>query len=264
MTTLFMAPAGQLRLKVALYGDPGTGKTAAALTFPRVALVDSERGYQFHATQPCGVVAARTLDDLDAAINAIRADAGTSFDTLVVDSLTNLIAAERGAARRPDGALTYKDHAVINLRLRALYVTLAALPCHVVVIAHEDDSYTAEGGTLKKTGRGASMDKSAAYAFDFILHMRQGYRAAVAKSRADALPHGHLLDRVTYDELLAASQPGDLRNNGTARAFYTYWTARGFTKEAILTALGVGKLSEYADGRTAADGIMSSLKESQT
>lgn len=251
MANVFSKPGDALLFKVGIYGDPGTGKTQAALTFPRPALIDSERGWQFHQHKPLAVMTALTFDQLEEGIKAVRDDAGATFDTLVIDSISNIRAREIGS--RMGTKLTYKDHADVNNRLRGIYPLLATLPVNVVVIAHEDDIYVAGDNSLKKTGRGAQFDKSAPYVFDFIIQMREAYRTAFVKSRADTVPVGHVLPALTYDTLVAACTPGDLRNAATARAFFDHWTKQGVHQDDILKALGVHKLSQYALGRDAAD-----------
>lgn len=78
----------QKKLKLLIYGPSGAGKTHAALTFPRALLVDSESGSDFFAGKP-GIsefhrARAKTVSDLEDIINQMRADAGKTWDTLII------------------------------------------------------------------------------------------------------------------------------------------------------------------------------------
>lgn len=250
------------RMKVLLTGAPKSGKTRAALTFPRPALIDSEGGWEYiDDLTPAAVSQTKSLDDCLTLIDAVRADHGATYDTLVLDSLTVFYDVETFRLRREKGAkFGYSERALVNERMKALYNALTQLPVHVVVIAREDDQYVTDGGTLRKTGRGADADKAVLYPFDFVLQMDASYAGTVLYSRGDALPKDYKLARVTFDALDCALRPGDLRNAAEARAFVAHWRARGLTDAAILAALGVDKISQWSNGRAAADARLEQVK----
>jgi len=246
------------RLKVLLTGAQKTGKTRAALTFPRPALVDTEGGWEFiDDLTPDAVAQTQDLDACHSLIAAVRADGGASYDSLVLDSVTVLYDVATYRLRRDKGAkFGYAEHALVNSHMKALYNALTQLPVHVVVIAREDDVYVSEAGTLKKAGRGVDADKSILYAFDFIIQMSATYSGTVLFSRGDALPKGHVLPQVTFTALDAALRPDDLRNVQAARAFFAHWRDQGRADADILALLKVDKISQWTAGRAAADTLL--------
>lgn len=244
------------RLKVLLIGKPKSGKTRAALTFPRVALIDSEGGWEFiEDVAPEGVSQTKDIDGALALIAQIEADGGKSYDTLVLDSITVLYQVELFRRRQSLGEkFGFSDRAFINDRMQGLYNALTQLPVHVVVIAREDDQYVSDGArSLRRVGTKADADKSVLYPFDFVIQMGDGFTGTVIETRGQALPKGYQLKTVTYEFLAATLLSDDLRNVQEARAFFTHWKNAGMSQEDILAALAVDKISQWTQGRAAAD-----------
>lgn len=255
------------RMKVLLTGSHKTGKTYAALTFPRVALIDSEGGWEYidDLPDPAGLSQTKDLDEVLELVTAIRADNGATYDTLMLDSVTVLYDVATARLRRAQGAkFGPGDRALINERMKELYNALTQLPVHLVVTAREDDVYLVEGTKFTKTGRGVDADKSILYPFDFIVRMDEHWGGKILFARGSALPQGYELKRVNFEALEAALRPGDLRNAQAARAFFMHWRAQGLSDSDILNALQVDKISQWTAGRAAADAVLATLKPKQT
>jgi DNA polymerase III delta prime subunit len=81
------------RLKLFLYGDPGAGKTTAAIQFPRSYIIDCERGtdhYSRHINASKSVVL-QTVD-ADEVIQEVRSLGTDKHDyrTLIIDPITTM------------------------------------------------------------------------------------------------------------------------------------------------------------------------------
>lgn len=268
------------KLKILLFGPAGSGKTTAALTFPRVAMIDTEGGADLYAGRPginpFHILRAKTLSDVENAVTFIKEDNGKSFDTLVIDSVTVLYEVTREALARgsKSGEMSYREWGKLNTRMENLYNTLTSLPVHVVMIAREATEYEGTGDNLRKTGTKPDADKSIVYNVDFVVRMTASRAGLIVKSRGqDIAPEGDTLPRITWDvfsplaqefstgatveytnksdAIEAETEP--LTDVETARAFVMHWRKEGLTDRQVLTALDVERLSHWTKGRAAAD-----------
>lgn len=179
----------QKKLKILLYGGSGTGKTLAALSFPRPAVIDAENGTDLYAGRTgvpsFSVLRIKTFAELEKAIAYIQADKGKQFDTLVIDSISVFYDVQKEAASKTaaNNDLGYREWAKINNRMVYLYNALTNLPVHVVVIAREAVEYETKGGNLTKVGTKPDADKRLVYMFDFIIRMKDDHSGDVVKSR---------------------------------------------------------------------------------
>lgn len=267
------------KLKILLYGPSGSGKTLAALSFPGVALIDSEAGSDLYAGRPgipaFSVLRARTLSDLESAIKFIQEDNGKTFQTLVVDPLTTFYDVQKEATARTakNGELGFREWAKINNRMKNVYNALTNLPVHVVVIAREATEYETVNGELKKTGVKPDCDKSISYAFDFVIRLNPDHSGTAQKSRGITLGRNGTLPKVdwsVFEEVATAYTSGEtvtvtsedeaaeieadaMTDKDIATAFINFWREKSITDKDVLTALGVSRLSEWTQGRRAAD-----------
>lgn len=197
-------PTGR-KLKILLYGASGSGKTRAALTFPRPLLVDAEGGSAFYRGRPgVGeflVKDTKALSDLEKIISLVQADNGKTVDTLIVDPITVFYDVQKDAMARTakDGALGFREWARINNRMKAIYNSLTNLPVHVIVIARESVEYEGEGNNLKKVGQKPDSDKALPYVFDFSIRMNADHSGVVVKSRGLELAKNNRLDKVNWE-----------------------------------------------------------------
>lgn len=292
------------KLKILLFGDAGTGKTRAALTFPNVAIVDAESGTDLYAGRPdvlpFAVLRAKTLSELDQAVQFIRLDNGKTFETLVVDPITVFFDVFRDAERRVLAAkkkseevdLGFKELARINNRMKALYNTLTGLPVHVVIIAHEAILYETEGANLKKVGTKPDVDKNVQYMFDFVIRMNADRSGAVIKSRGTPLGKNGVLKQVTWDVFqpvslafvqgeavrvesddeavqreadaeLERQQAAEFQDRGVVARFFEHWNGQGLSNANILTVLTVNRAGEWTKGLDAANRAVEQWIEQQ-
>lgn len=177
------------RLKILIYGASGSGKTLAALSFPRPAVIDTENGTDLYVGRSgipeFSVLRAKSLQEVKKAIEFIAEDNGATFETLVIDAITVLYDVQKEAVARmsKDGEMNPRLWNKVNGQMVALYNGLTNLPVHVVVIARESELYEGEGLNLKRTGVKPDGDKKMPYMFDFIVRMRLDHTGEVIKSR---------------------------------------------------------------------------------
>ena len=266
------------KLKVLLYGPSGSGKTFAALTFPRVALIDAEGGSKLYRGRPgiapFRVLDCKTLKELEEAVTFIESDRGQTFDTLVIDPITVFYQVQRAAiTKNHEKDMAIRDWAKLNSRMQHVYTKLTNLPVHVVVIAREANEYAGQGDDLKVIGKKPDADKSLVYNFDFTLRLEAAHNALVEKSRGVVLGKHGRVETVNWSlfEPVAASfatgttlsqqseeEAGEVEadaiwDDAAITAFVEYWRAHSITNGDLLRALGVNGLREWKRGRKAAD-----------
>jgi hypothetical protein len=198
------------KLKILIYGASGVGKTLAALTFPRPAVIDTEGGTDLYAGRDgipaFSVLRAKSLTDVETAIKFIQADNGKTFETLIIDAITVLYDVQKdaaGKAAKKEDEMTPRDWNKVNKRMVNLYNALTNLPVHVVVVAREAELYEGEGLNLKRVGFKADMDKKGVYIFDFIVRMKADRSGEVIKSRGVNI--GKTVPAVNWDVFTQAA-----------------------------------------------------------
>ena len=267
------------KLKVLLYGSSGSGKTIAALSFPRVLLVDAESGADLYAGQP-GIaefhrVRIKTISELYEVLKAVEADAGKTWDTLVIDPITVFYQVEKNVVSANNAKdIEMRGWNKINGRLSSLYNMLTGLKVHVVVIAREAVEYSGEGLNLKKIGVKPDADKNLVYNMDFVLHLNANHSVDVEKCRGCVMGKDSKLPSVTWadfepvaklyvagesqqytsEEEAAENETDNLANEDVRKDFFAAWVKQGLTQADIFAALGnITRLGEWAHGRAQAD-----------
>jgi len=99
MVNIEIAKPVAKKLKLLFYGASGSGKTIAALSFPRVLMIDAESGSDLYAGRP-GIpqfhrVRCKTIGEVNEVLTAVEADKGKTWDTLVIDPITVLYDVEK-------------------------------------------------------------------------------------------------------------------------------------------------------------------------
>ena len=226
------AAAVQKKAKILVYGAPGTGKTMFALTFPRVALVDTEGGADLYGGRyTFDVLRTKSFTDILAAIEAVKADNGRTWQTLVIDPITIVWqvlqdagqqAAEARATRynRPadDVVLTQRDWGVIKCRLYNAMTDLTNLPVNVILTAHLKDvteQRRANGAeTTVKVGEKPDAEKKTDYYPDIVIKLvvdNGQHIGIIEKDRSGLFKVGQRVPNIGYAnfaELLAAHATG--------------------------------------------------------
>jgi hypothetical protein len=214
--------------KVLLIGEAGTGKSHAALTFPKPAVIDAEGSAAWFADRfEYVAVPTKSYSEVRDLIRKVIAGQ-VPCETLVIDSLTsiyngllNATAAQREDFRPIDwGRIKRKFSQVLD----ELYVEV---PMHVVCTGWIKPEYakagtvvngkTVSSNDLVVLGEMFDGDKKVAYAFDFIIKIvgndGKKARAVVLKSRSGKLKAGQEIADFSWKTLapLLSSAGGSYR-----------------------------------------------------
>lgn len=170
--------------KVELWGNMKSGKTRAALSFPRPCVIDTERGSLHYAEKyDFDVMDANHWPELLGVLRWLETEKH-GYETLVIDSLTvfyqDLIdmQVEYVRNRRPGGVetLTHGDWGTIKRRWKSFMNRLIDLNMHVVLVTRQKDEYetfqdprTGEDKSRKTGELIPDIEKSTGYLFDVIL-----------------------------------------------------------------------------------------------
>lgn len=268
------------KLKLLFYGPSGSGKTLAALSFPRVAIVDAEGGSDLYAGRKgvpaFSVLRTKTVAELREAISFVRADSGATFDTLVIDPISVFydVLKEATARAAKNGEMGFREWAKVNNTMKAVYNELTSVPVHVVVIGREAVEYEGNGNDLKKVGTKPDADKALTYMFDFVVRFAPDHSGTVVKSRGAEIGEGQRLAQVSWlsfektakefskgaalDQISEASAieaqtlADEFQDRERVQKFFSLWYEQGLTSTDLMAALGVSRASEWTAGEAAA------------
>lgn len=272
------------KLKILISAPAKSGKTTAAMTFPRPAFIDTERGTDLYIDENTDMAIFRTLDlaQIESALAFIKQDNGKSFDTVVIDSITPIYQLLLESEMKRIEKFNKKDNPYTNanLRIRYIYNDLIDLPVHVVVTARETVQYKSNGAYFEATGTKPDSSRDVEYPFDFIISMDKDHRGQVVGQRgnvklpavlpkvewavfqpiADAYARGEVVDvedeRDVVDRDVDRQQakgkvmpktadPDDMTDTGNARAFVDRQQDSGISQAQLKDILGVKFFTEF-------------------
>lgn len=194
------------KLRLALMGPPGSGKTYSALKIltalaSRVALIDTENGSASKYSDELSFDAS----DLEGSyhpqryIDLIRAAEQAGYDGLVIDSLSHAWVGK-------DGGLDLHDQAVARQKTKNSYTAWAEVTpvhtrlveallhckCHLIVTLRSKVEYVQESGpngktTVRKVGTAPLMRDGVEYEFDLVGDMDLDNNMVVTKTRCRPL-----------------------------------------------------------------------------
>ena len=218
--------------KFLAYGYEGSGKSWFALTFPKVACIDSETGIAHYEGKDITLANGKTynnlilvddtsdLDDLEDDIDeAVDSD---EIQTLDIDSETKFYATmqvgatevEEKKARRKGGDVDdtvvsqrqWGRIKIINMKLQQAKIDLSAKGKHVVSVAQATEVYEGTGDNRKLVGIKPDMHKSVKFDYDTILEFYKEengedvrYFAKVKKDRTNVTKVGQIIENPSYD-----------------------------------------------------------------
>jgi hypothetical protein len=165
-------------IKMALSGDGGSGKTRTLLSFPKVCVIDTEKGtLPYRGKYDFKVKILNRWKQLDGILKWLRANPGV-YETLAIDSATifylDLIQdiVDYIRNKRGNEIMTTGDWGTQKRRWAAFLNQLIDLPMHVILSFREKAEYEDTINRLgeevrKKTGNFlAEADKQTEYLFD--------------------------------------------------------------------------------------------------
>lgn len=193
------------RLKALFYGDAGAGKTTAAIAFPKVYLIDTEKGSvndQYVKTLNDGGGVVFHTTDFDELITEIRSllTEKHEFKTLVIDPLTTLYNDLLDKSEKEVGTDFGRHYAHSNKKMKQLLNLLVRLDMNVIITCHSKNEY---GQNLAILGKTFDCYKKLDFLFDLVIEIqKRGKERAgiIKKSRIESLPDGENFP-FSYDEI---------------------------------------------------------------
>lgn len=183
----------QKRLKALFYGNSGVGKTTACISFPKVYLVDTERGSEndqyVKILRDNGGAVFQTcdFDELIIEVKALLTEKH-EYKTLVIDPLTNLYNDLLEKSEKLVGSDFGKHYACANKKMKHLMNLLIRLDMNVLVTAHAKNEY---GQNLSVLGSTFDCYKKIDYLMDLVFEIQKRGKERVGivkKSRIESFP----------------------------------------------------------------------------
>lgn len=214
--TFSKATATQSRLRLALIGPAGSGKTYSALNIgqhlgQRVAVIDTERG---SASKYAKLFNFDVLELTDFApqtyVSAIQAADAAGYDVLIIDSLTHAWSGKGGALEQVDAAAkrdtrgnSFTAWRDVTPKHNAMVDTILGCRAHVIATIRAKTEFVVEKdergkSTPRKIGMAPIQRDGMEYEFDVVGDMDQSNTLIVSKSRCPAL-NGAVIEKPGAD-----------------------------------------------------------------
>jgi len=214
--TFQRATKQQAKLRLALIGLAGSGKTYSALSIAqhlvpggKIAVIDTERG-------SASLYADRfTFDVLDLErhgpehyVEAIEAAESAGYDVIVIDSLSHAWAGKDGAleqvdkiAKREGKSNNFTAWRDVTPKHNKLVDAVVSSKCHVIATMRSKMEYVLEKD--EKTGKSAPRKVGLApiqrdgldYEMTVVGDMNLDHALIISKSRCEAVPVGEVIER---------------------------------------------------------------------
>ena len=183
------------RLKGLFFGDAGAGKTTASISFPKVYLIDTEKGSvndQYVKMLNDGGGAVLHTQDFDELVDEVKSLLTEQHDykTLVIDPLTTLYNDLLDKSEKSVGSDFGRHYAHSNKKMKQLLNLLVRLDMNVIITCHSKNEYGQNLAVLGKTYDGY---KKLDFLFDLVIEIQQRGKDRVGiikKSRIESFPHG--------------------------------------------------------------------------
>lgn len=193
------------RIKVLFYGAAGTGKTTASINFPKVYLIDTEKGASneqyVNAIKKNGGVVFQT-SDFDELITEVKSllTEKHEFKTLVIDPLTTLYNDLLDKSSLKVGTEFGRHYGEANKQMKHLLNLLLRLDMNVIITSHAKTEY---GKDLVVIGSTYDCYKKLDYLFDLVFEVQKRGKERVGivkKSRLESFPDGEVFP-FSYEEI---------------------------------------------------------------
>jgi len=280
MTVQFTpATKWQARLRMAIQGPAGSGKTYTALAFAtalaalrggRPALIDTERGSasKYADRYDYDVVALDSFQP-ERYIEAIDAAERAGYPVLVIDSLSHAWEGEGGvlslvdeASRRSSSGNSFAAWGVVTPRHRALVDAMLQANLDVIATMRTKTEYRLEPdarGKLvpRRLGTRPVQREGMEYEFDIVAEMAaDSHELRVIKSRCSAVADQVVErpDGTWFQPVIAWLTEGTAaprwceEPEGQAR-FWAWAAEQALSREEVLAVLGVEALADYGGGK---------------
>lgn len=183
------------RLKALFFGPAGSGKTTAAIQFPRPYLIDTEKGAEnaqyTRIIEASGGVMFQTndFDDIVKEVTSLLSEKH-EYRTLIIDPITTVYDDLIQKAENRVGTEFGRHYGEAKKQWKRLGNLLMRLDMNVIVTSHQKNLY---GDAMKVIGNTFDGPKGLDYLFDLVFEVskRGGDRVGIVKkSRVESLPEG--------------------------------------------------------------------------
>jgi hypothetical protein len=194
------------RLKALFYGQAGAGKTTAAISFPSVYLIDTEKGSvndSYCKILETGGGAVFHTADFDEVMTEVRSllTERHEFKTLVIDPVTNIYDSLVEKMEKKHGVGFGKHIVEANKIMKHFIRMLLRLDMNVILTAHSKNEY---GQNMSVMGQTFDAYKKLDYPFDLVFEIQKRGKDRVAiikKTRLEEyFPEGDTFN-FSYDEI---------------------------------------------------------------
>jgi KaiC/GvpD/RAD55 family RecA-like ATPase len=199
MTVVFQpAKKSQARLRMAVTGPAGAGKTYTALRIAKgigdkVALIDTEAGSasKYADLFPFATVTLTSFHPQNF-IEAIKVAEAGDFDALVIDSLSHAWMGKDGVMEQVDNRkassrsqfAAWKEPSAMH---SSLVEAILHARIHVIATMRSKMEYAQTDGQVKRLGMAPVQREGMEYEFDVVLDMDTAHNGRVSKSRIASL-----------------------------------------------------------------------------
>jgi hypothetical protein len=272
----------QAKLRLALFGPSGAGKTYSALRIAsgmsgKLAVIDTERGsaskyadrFEFDVLE---------LEDktIEVYCQAIDAAAKAGYGVLIVDSLSHawqeLLEEIDKLAKNKYRGNTWSAWSDGTPKQRQLVDAILAYPGHIIATMRSKTEWTTQTNSSGKAqpvrvGLAPEQGKGIEYEFDLLMELSVDHAATVLKDRTGKF-QDQIIDKPGEDfgEKLAAwlssgeapapreevKAPHWIDDEDTRKKFWAWATSKTLSKNDVHKALGVGSVKDYAGDKAAA------------
>ncbi len=183
--------AVQKRLKALFYGGAGVGKTTCAISFPKVYMIDTERGAEntsyVKLLEKNGGVIFQTsdFDELMKEVKSLLTEKH-EYKTLVIDPLTTLYNDLLDKSAIKNGTEFGKHYSDANKKIKHLLSLLLRLDMNVIITSHAKNEY---GQNMSVLGQTYDCYKKLDYLFDLVFEIQKRGKdrvGIVKKSRIES------------------------------------------------------------------------------
>lgn len=198
------ASKAQSRLRFAIMGPPGSGKTYTALNLAKhmggtTAVVDTEHGSsEKYANLFDFDVCQLTSFHPSSYLEAIKAAGEAGYNNLIIDSMSHLWSGKEGVLEQVDklakrnGGNSFSSWKDINPMLYKVIEAILSSPCNVICSFRTKVDYIIEENERgkkvpKKVGLAPVFKSEMEYEFDVVAEMNQENEMIVSKSRCPEL-----------------------------------------------------------------------------
>ncbi len=193
------------RLKALFYGAAGVGKTTAAINFPKVYLIDTEKGaennqYTDILSKNGGAIF--QTSDFNELMNEVKSllIEKHEYKTLVIDPLTTLYNDLLDKSALKNGTEFGRHYSDANKQIKHLLNLLLRLDMNVIITSHSKNEY---GPNLSVLGQTFDCYKKLDYLFDLVFEIQKRGKDRVGlikKSRIETFPDTEHFP-FSYDEI---------------------------------------------------------------